>query len=286
MTTSADPHDLATTWARDGYVVVRQLLPATMTDSLCQIAEASLTQWRECNPETGEPGGDGQATTMRHLNHPDYHRGNPTSQIALLGACAHRNILDVASSLLDGAPLFRCTSLFFNPLEDSRDGHWHRDSQFHCPIEKEEKQMITAGGGTGWGIQLQIALAPSDDVEVVPGSHTRWDTSAEYEIRLAHGKENCQRNDMPGAVRVDLKPGDAVAFNPMGLHRGRYHTDRLRRTLMLTYTHVDHPRFDYFSDQPWFDEKGYLDGLPPCDASFFARFVEAYGHQWRQKERQ
>jgi hypothetical protein len=86
---------------------------------------------------------------------------------------------------------------------------------------------------------------------------------------------------MPGALRVALQPGDAVAFNPYGLHRGRYHADKLRRTLMLTYTKKSKPRFDYFSDQPWFDEAGYLDGLGAEARIFFDAFVEEYQSQWQ-----
>gem|GEM_PF-3412920 len=47
-----------------------------------------------------------------------------------------------------------------------------------------------------------------------------------------------------------MEVGDAVVFNPMALHRGRYPTDKLRRTLMLTYTSESFPRSDFFSDQP------------------------------------
>ena len=88
---------------------------------------------------------------------------------------------------------------------------------------------------------------------------------------------------MPGAVRVALEPGDGVAFNPMGLHRGRYHTDKLRRTLLFTYTKASMPRFDYFSNQPWFDTPGCLDGLASNTRAFFERFVAKYREQWREK---
>jgi len=88
---------------------------------------------------------------------------------------------------------------------------------------------------------------------------------------------------MPGALRVALQPGDAVAFNPYGLHRGRYHADKLRRTLMLTYTKTSKPRFDYFSDQPWFDTPQHLDGLQEETRAFFEPFIAEYGEQWRHK---
>ena len=168
-----------------------------------------------------------------------------------------------------------------NPLDTSSDGHWHRDSQFQYPDIDEEREVLAAETGEGRSVQLQIALVPSDDVEVVPGSHLRWDTPEEFAIRHADGKKHNRSSNMPGARRVALAPGDGVAFNPMGLHRGRYHTDKLRRTLMLTYTKRSAPRFDYFSNQPWFDTPGYLDGLASDTRAFFEPFVAEYGDQWR-----
>ncbi len=168
-----------------------------------------------------------------------------------------------------------------NPESNSQNGNWHRDSQFHHPDEEEERQAIDAGGDLGRSVQLQVALVPSDDVEVVPGSHRRWDTDAEYAIRRADEQRNNRSNAMPGALRVALAPGDAVAFNPLALHRGRYHTDKRRRTLMLTYTSSMHPRFDYFSDQPWFDTAGYLAELDLHTCAFFEQFVNRYGDEWR-----
>ena len=44
-----------------------------------------------------------------------------------------------------------------------------------------------------------------------------------------------------------------------------------------------YPRFDYFSDQPWFDVDGYLEGLDMHTAAFFEDFVHQYGNDWREK---
>ncbi len=43
------------------------------------------------------------------------------------------------------------------------------------------------------------------------------------------------------------------------------------------------PRFDYFSNQPWFDTPGYLDGLASNTRAFFERFVAECREQWREK---
>ena len=284
MTSAASGTDLAEHWQREGYIVVSGLIDGSRTTRLAAVAESILAQWRECNPETGEPGGGTNATCMRHLNHPGYFPPEGrTGLVTILETIADPGILDVCRMILSADPLFRCTSLFMNPQQDGQDGNWHRDSQFHHPDEEEEKQTVAAGGDLGHSVQLQIALVPSDDIEVVPGSHRRWDTDEEYAIRRADEQKNSRSNAMPGALRVALEPGDAVAFNPLALHRGRYHADKRRRTLMLTYTSATHPRFDYFSDQPWFDTDGYLADLGNSTSTFFERFVEQYGDDWRAK---
>mgnify|MGYP001234141538 CR=1 FL=1 len=274
--------ELADQWRKEGYIIVRGLFDRHRCQTLLAIAESVIKQWRKKNPETGKPGGGASATVMRHLNHPGYFL--PDEQEArcrLLSAIADQEVLSIGRSILGECVLFRCTSLFMNPEEQSQDGSWHRDSQFHCPDEADEQEMIRRGGAGGTSIQLQVALVPSDDVEVVPGSHLRWDTPDEYAIRRADGGTHSRSNGMPGALRVALEPGDAVAFNPCGLHRGRYHIDKLRRTLMLTYTQSSAPRFDYFSDQPWFLEEGYLAGLNAETRGFFERFIEQYRRDWK-----
>jgi hypothetical protein len=76
------------------------------------------------------------------------------------------------------------------------------------------------------------------------------------------------QQEMPASLRAALAPGDAVLFNAWGFHRGRYHVDKPRRTLMFTYTPASMPTFDYFSDQPWFLDPAHLDNLNPGTKRF------------------
>jgi ectoine hydroxylase-related dioxygenase (phytanoyl-CoA dioxygenase family) len=278
--------DLRTQWENEGYVVLRGVLDQSRTARLLTICESILAQWRVENPETGKPGGAPEATVMRHLNHSGYFRQNSEWFGDLMDVVADPQVLHVARTILGEEPLFRCTSFFFNPLAGGKDGNWHRDSQFGTPEDDQEKKIIAKLVSSGTSIQMQIALIPSDDVEYVPGSHLRWDTSAEYAIRKADGGQHNRANDMPGALRLALDAGDAALFNPYGLHRGRYHTDRLRRTLMLTYTKTSAPHSDYFSNQPWFLEPGYLDGLKPQTRAFFEPFVAQYKDFWLEGQSQ
>ena len=59
---------------------------------------------------------------------------------------------------------------------------------------------------------MQIALVANDDFELVRGSHARYDSAEEYAVRLADGGAH-STDEMPGAVRIVLEPGDGVLFN-------------------------------------------------------------------------
>jgi ectoine hydroxylase-related dioxygenase (phytanoyl-CoA dioxygenase family) len=261
-------------WRELGYVVVPQLINVERATQLREICDAIYAQWRDCDPQTGQPGEKPDATVMRHLNHPAYFAQHAEWLPVVLEAAADPGVLRVAEAIFTEPPLFRCTSLFFNPSGINLDGNWHRDAQFMTKTDGEERTMVLNAGDGGSGMQLQIALTPSDDIEVVPGSHLRWDTSGEYAIRKADGGAHNRSNDMPGAVRVRQGVGDAVLFNAMAIHRGRYHS-------MLTYTKISEPWFDYFSDQPWFLRPGYLDGLRPNTRAFYERFIAQYESHWR-----
>ena len=272
-------------WEEEGYILVRGLFDPQRTEKLRVICDAVLEQWRKKCPLTGKAGIDTpDVTNMRHLNHPGYAKVYPSAVQEILETTADPELLKICRTILGDEPMFRSTSLFMNPLETSADGNWHRDSQFLCPDEEEEKKMVAERGSAGTSIQLQIALVPSSDIEIVPKSHLRWDTEEEYAIRRADGGAHNRSNSMPNALRVEMEAGDAVAFNPMALHRGRYHTDKLRRTLMLTYTSKSFPRSDFFSYQPWFLEENSLDGLSESTRQFYQQFIDQYRSYWEGPE--
>jgi hypothetical protein len=256
------------------------VLDIAQTTRLRRTCDQVLEQWRRRDPQTGRAS-DPNATVMRHLNHPDYFVGGAPGLGDVFELAAHPKLLDLARTLLGEEPMFRCTSYFMNPLEISLDGEWHRDSQYETADEASERELVLRGGDTGAGVQLQVALVPSDDVEIVAGSHLRYDTPEEYAIRRADGGKNNRSNSMPGSTRAALAAGDAAAFNSLAVHRGRYHKDKLRRTVMLTYTKSSRPRCDYFSNQPWFLNPAYRARIPPAAEDFFAKFIATYAHFWR-----
>jgi hypothetical protein len=275
-------------WQRDGAICIPGLLKPESLPKLRQMAEWCLSNWRLCNPETGEPG-DSQGRNIFHINNPIYFESRPELLRVLLETVALPQILKLVGEIIEGSPIFRHTTLFMNPIEKDVDGSWHRDSQFLTQTDEEEKRLIESARTTLFrSVQVQIALVPNDDVEVVPRSHFRWDTEEEYRIRKQNNFQNSQSDAMPGARRVALEPGDALFFSSFGLHRGRYHVDKYRRTLMLTYGRAegepDIPKLEYFTYQPWFLEAEYLDGMPAEARSFFELFIDTHKEAWLKKQ--
>jgi hypothetical protein len=267
------------TWREQGYVVRRGVFDAERCGRMRVIAEAVWAKCMAADALSGRPGGD--AVNMFHCKHPAYVRGAPADLAYLLDSGAQPTVLDFARCIHGEEPLYYSNSLWFNPTAASRDGFWHRDSQFVFPDEAEERERFDACmSDFGNGVQIQIALVDSDDLEYVPGSHLRWDTPAEYRIRRADGAKNWTSNDMPGAERIALRAGDALALNPVGLHRGRYHVDKLRRTFTVTITRSSRPEANSFNRQPWFLEPGYLDHLSHGALAWYRRFIDAYRHSW------
>ncbi|MBT5876299.1 MAG: hypothetical protein HOH43_22945, partial [Candidatus Latescibacteria bacterium] len=141
--------ELKNQWDELGYVVVPGIFDPELVQQLLAACEAILKQWRIENPEDGKPGGGPDATVMRHLNHPGYFASHPEWRQLILESIAHDRVLEVAREILAEEPVFRSTSFFFNPMGSSRDGNWHRDSQFgHQQVDDEKAYLQPRYGKT------------------------------------------------------------------------------------------------------------------------------------------
>lgn len=95
--------------------------------------------------------------------------------------------------------------------------------QYIHPEEEKEKALVLRPDAVVGGqmMQIQCALLPSQHFEYVRGSHNRWDTPQELLVRKGgEAREHRFSDDMPGAERDLLNPGDALVFCPWVIHRG------------------------------------------------------------------
>jgi len=109
---------------------------------------------------------------MAYLTEPNYFNKNSSWLIELLEFIADRKIIEILEFISGEKLLFHNTQYFFNPVDKSWKGIWHRDTQFLAPEVELEKQRIKHNTG----VHFRVAFLADDYLEYVPGSEKRWDT--------------------------------------------------------------------------------------------------------------
>lgn len=267
MVSSESNNALEAHWKEQGYILKQGVIGRTRVENLLEYCDSLLDQFFIRDPDQGEPG-DPNGRVMRHLNRPEYREKDPAGFIQLMETVADRDLLSLLRTILGAEPIFRTISYWYHPQSGGREGNWHRDSQFLFPDEAEERRQVEKASPQQ-SVQLMLALLPTEDNEFVPGSHLRWDTEAEYRIRLGEDGKNRFSSEMPGAVRLRQEPGDVLVFNPYGLHRGRYRADIPRRTLMFTYNSPAGVHHNFFPTNPGFSMRITWRDYPVPPGTFF-----------------
>ncbi|WP_437936014.1 phytanoyl-CoA dioxygenase family protein [Sorangium sp. So ce341] len=125
-------------------------------------------------------------------------------------------------------PRLKDAHYYHEPTRRDWDGDWHRDSQFGQADPEVERAVVA----TTTSVHFRVALEDDDRLEIVPGSHARWDTPDELRIRRGADRAT---PDMPNAVRIALRAGDACVFHAWSIHRATYLREPPRRTLDALY---------------------------------------------------
>jgi len=278
-------------WRRQGFLVLPNVLGAEQIERLRQIVDHVYAQWRERPPmnEPGDYGYEPNAWIILHLNHTAYFRQHPEYLKELLDTIALPVSIAMLESIFGEPPLLGQACLFIHPPGLSRPGNWHRDCQYLTNGEEEERAAVRDEADPPRELHLNIPLLTTRHTWVVPGSHLRWDTPEERDIRLNHATSK----DLAGAVQLTMEPGDIGFFHVNSLHRGTYDKDFPRRTLNFTYSRasvvrpakgiedLNHRKGYFPSYQPWCLKPGYLDGVQPGTRAFFERFIRTYRDSWR-----
>jgi len=259
--------ETAESWRARGFAIIPGFLTAQQIDLLRRICDHVLEQSIEEDPRRAA------ARNIAYLTERRYFETRGAELLKLLEFIADERIVSLLSHIAGEMPLFHNTQYFHNPTQ-SHDGEWHRDTQFLAADEGLERQRMKQHAG----VHFRVAFLPDRQLEYVPGSERRWDTSEELSIRKG---DSPTRADMPGRTTIDLAPGDACLFHSWGIHRGTYRAEIPRRTLDIIYA--------------W---GGACDYCPPpamcfTDAELFARlsrkagkffeyFIRSYEAYWKQ----
>ena len=136
-------------------------------------------------------------------------------------------ILDRAKMAVTKDLTFMNTQLFFNPVCNKQKNYWHRDPQYHLSIE-EQKECLRGPEV----IHLRIPLFDEPGIELIPGTHKRWDSKEELAVRLERNAK-FKSDDLSGSLEIPLESGDLLIFSANMIHRGLYGRNRLAFDILL-----------------------------------------------------
>jgi len=219
--------ELVEQFDRDGFLVLRDRLDAGL---LSRLRDASASWMAQGSGR--EPGSSGDwlfadRPSGKVMYRVDYihAKGQPAS-LELLGSPA---ILGIAESL--AGPNFVPTyeSMVFKAAGDGAPIPWHQDA-----VHSRNFRLFNID------VYLDSSAKGSGALFVVPGSqHRRSDACG---LADEHGW------DVPGAIEVDMGPGDILVHDDMIVHGSPPATgNALRRTIYLEFRAAEH----ILSEGPW-----------------------------------
>jgi phytanoyl-CoA dioxygenase PhyH len=259
-------------WEAEGAVIFRGLLRMDEVARLRQICDPIIELFYA---EHGGRAKLGRGISIQYLTEPRYHKERRRDLLRLLEFIAEPRVLHVMRALGEGAVLFHNTQYFVEQATENWDGIWHRDSQFEAPDPTEERARIRRSTG----VHFKFALEKDDWFEYVPGSHRRWDTDAELAVRRSPDPSGRNHPDMPGRVRAILAPGDAIVSHSFMIHRARYRTEPIRRTLDIVY-HLGKACEYIRPPATCFDDPTLPSELSAQAQKFFEPFIAAHKGRW------
>lgn len=147
---------------------------------------------------------------------------------------------------------------------------WHRD--LGKPGAPDEVEYLRAHHGRC--IQLNAPVLAADPfLHVVPGSHLRASTAEEIAVAAA----GVAPPPMPGAVVVELEPGDILYYDANLWHRGWNPTGERRWTLHAAFWRADAPVMAHEHGQrDALTAAGHLERLPGRTRDLVQRYLDNY----------
>ena len=216
------------------FVVLPQFLQASERTRLRRACDAVLDWSRAHSAETSHTTPRVSLLTQAH----SFEHG-PELLLPVLALAGSARVCALLRGLQPAAardmPELEDAHYYHEQTQRDWDGDWHRDSQFARGYPDLERELIA----NTWAMHLRVAFEDDDRLEVVPASHARWDTDEELAIRRGSRRAT---SDMPNAMRVRLRAGDACLFHAWSIHRATYRRAPIRRTLDLLYACRRSPR--------------------------------------------
>jgi ectoine hydroxylase-related dioxygenase (phytanoyl-CoA dioxygenase family) len=215
----------ADTYRQQGYLVVKSLFSTPEIAALTNIVDRIHQQWLDENHASYVEQG---LVNMHSLTNPRYFTHHASDRLRFFRLLASDRLTALTTDLFGPRIYFHNTQLFFNPHQNRRLPYWHRDLQYSplgdAELQAEQPNMLS--------LHIRIPLLSETGIELIPGTHQRWDTKLERDVRLElNGHRNSEQ--LPDALLIGLEAGDILIFDAQMLHRGNYSLNSARKALDL-----------------------------------------------------
>lgn len=220
-----DINNLTCQYQKHGFVILKNLFSEEDILQLNRLVEPIYQTWLKGNESIIFKQ---KLLNMHSLTRPEYFEGNADKRIAFFQAITSEKLTQLLDGVFGDELYFHNTQLFFNPTNPARLPYWHRDMQY-SPIkdseqQKEQHNMLS--------LHVRIPLIKETGIELIAGSHKRWDTELERKVRFElEGHKNS--DTLTGSSLIELALGDVLVFNAQMLHRGNYTLNAERCALDL-----------------------------------------------------
>lgn len=207
--------ELAAAYANKGFARVEGLFEESELAQLHAVLRRYHTRWLAANSQFYEA----RAVNSAYLTDQDHLCAE--DRRVLFRLLGDKRVERILRAICPGPVAFMNTQLFFNPVNPRQANYWHRDIQYSGEPEAVQREELTRINV----LHLRLALMPEPGLELVPGSHTRWDTDVEYAVRMEQGCKKVS-DALPNAECVTMARGDLLIFSANMLHRGLYGGER------------------------------------------------------------
>ena len=225
---------LRSRYDQQGYFVVRNYFSDAEISALKNVILKFHQAWKQDNAQfyQQEAFNSSLITGSKYLAFDD--------RVALFNFISSKKMMAIIESVIATKPAFMNTQLFFDPYNRQQKNFWHRDCQYDHDVEAQKTVIHDTQV-----LHLRVPLFDELGMELVPGTHKRWDSAEEFDVRdERNGK--LSSDSLSTGKAINLAAGDLLVFSADMIHRGLYGLDRLALDVLVFDSSADF--IDYVDD--------------------------------------
>ncbi len=198
-----------------GFLVIRNLFADSALAKLHEVLQKFHQSWLAENAVFYQE----RAINSAYITGPKYLLDEERS--VLFEFIGSDSIAAVLTQTIADRAAFIGSQLFFDPANSEQRNYWHRDIQYNNWSIAQQKQKLVDVDA----LHFRVPLKQEHGIELVPGTHRRWDTAEEFDVRTEQNGR-IPSDSISGTEKIALNRGDLLVFSGNMIHRGLYGRDR------------------------------------------------------------